>query len=71
MIKYLYIINVSSLSGEDDDADWMGSVPGILGDEHPVLQSSSLQRGIQLQGEALHPRPREGKIALGIQRPKG
>ena len=60
-----------NIPGEDDDADRMGSVPGILGDEHPVLQSSSLQRGLQLQGEALHPHPGEGKIALGIQRPKG
>ena len=37
MIIYVYIINVYSKSGEDDDVDWMGSVPRILGDEHPVL----------------------------------
>ena len=60
-----------SISGENDDGDRMGSVPGILDDEHWVLQGSSLQRGLQLQGEALHPHPGEGKIALGIQRPKG
>ena len=57
--------------GEDDDVDWMDSIPGILGDEHPVLQSSSLQCGLQLQGEALHPHPGEEKIHLGIQRSKG
>ena len=67
----LQFSNVSSKSGEDDDADWMGCVPGILDDEHPVLQSSSIQRGIQLPGEALHPHPGEEKIPLGIQRPKG
>ena len=37
MIKNVYII------GEDDDVDRMGSVPGIMGDEHPVLQRSSLK----------------------------
>ena len=57
--------------GEDDDADRMGSIPGILDDEHRVLQSSSLQRRLQLQGEALHPHPWEEKIHLGLQRPKG
>ena len=60
-----------NISGEDDDGDRMGSVPGILGDEYPVLQISSIQCGIQLQGEALHPHPGEEKIPLGIQRPKG
>ena len=57
-------------SGEDDDGDWMDGVLGLLGDEHTVLQSSSLGRGIQLQGEALHPHPGNKKIPLGIQRPK-
>ena len=66
MIKKFY-----SKSGEDDDADRMGCVPRLLGDEHPVLQISSLQRGIQLQGEALHPHPGEEKIPLGLQKPKG
>ena len=65
MIKYLHII------GEDNDGDRMGSVPGIMGDEHLVLQSSSLQRGLQLQGEALHPHLGEEEISLWIQRPKG
>ena len=60
-----------STSGEDDDGDWLGGVPGLLADEPHVLQGSPLQCGLQLQGEALHPHPWKEKIPLGLQRPEG
>ena len=47
-------------SGENDDGSGVDGVHGLMAHERPLLQSSSIQRGLQQEGdegEALHPRP--------------
>ena len=61
-------------SGESDDGSGLDGVHGLMAHEHPLLQSPSLQRGLQQEGdegEALHPRPGGETLPLGIQGLKG
>ena len=56
-------------SGESDDGSGVDGVHGLMAHEHPLLQSPSIQRGLQQEGdegEALHPRPGGEVLPPGI-----
>ena len=74
--KCLYksnLFHVHSL-GESDDGSGLDGVHGLMAHERPLLQSPSIQRGLQQEGdegEALHPCPGGETLPLGIQGSKG
>ena len=56
--------------GESADGSGVDGVHGFMAHERPLLQSPSLQRGLQQEGdegEALHPRPGGETLPLWIQ----
>ena len=56
--------------GESDDGSGVDGVHGLMAHERPLLQSPSIQRGLQQEGdegEALHPRPGGETLPPGIQ----
>ena len=62
------------ITGESDDGSGVDGVHGLMAHERPLLQSSSIQRGLQQEGdegEALHPRPGGETLPLWIQGLKG
>ena len=64
---------VHNTLGESDDGSGVDGVHGLMAHERPLLQSPPLQRGLrqeEVQGEVLHPRPREKEAPVGIQRLK-